>query len=62
MGRAMNRAEQRLLRHLVIAVLVKLALLIALWWLFVRDARVHVDAEQAAAQIGATSSPPGSPQ
>lgn len=55
----MSRDEARLVRHLVIAVLAKLALLAALWWLFVRDARVHVGAEQAAAQIGARTSPPG---
>jgi hypothetical protein len=57
----MTRDEQRLLRHLVIAVMVKLALLTALWWLFVRDV-LHVDAEQTAAQIGVPSSPPGAPQ
>jgi hypothetical protein len=51
--------EKRLLRHLVIAVVVKLALLTTLWWLFVRDARVQVDADQTAARIGATTSPPG---
>jgi hypothetical protein len=66
----MTRDEQRLLRHLVIAVTVKLALLTALWWLFVRDDRVHVDADQTAAQMGAhigahmgnPSLPPGVPQ
>ncbi|MCI4431553.1 MAG: hypothetical protein JHC40_20590 [Burkholderiales bacterium] len=66
----MTRDEQRLLRHLVIAVTVKLALLTALWWLFVRDDRVHVDADQTAAQMAAhigahmgnPSSPPGVPQ
>jgi hypothetical protein len=65
----MNHDEQRLLRHLVIAVTVKLALLTALWWLFVRDDRLHVDADQTAAQMGVhtgapmghPSSPPGAP-
>jgi len=47
---------------LVIAVTVKLALLTALWWLFVRDVRVHVDADQTAVQIGIASSTPGVPQ
>jgi hypothetical protein len=51
--------ERRLVRHLVIAVTVKLALLAALWWLFVRDARVHVDADQTAAQLGAPPSTSG---
>jgi len=47
----MRTDSTRLVRHLVIAVLVKLALLLALWWLFVRDHRVPVDAEQAAAHL-----------
>ncbi|MDP1900631.1 MAG: hypothetical protein Q8K96_09290 [Rubrivivax sp.] len=51
--------EQRLVRHLVTAVLVKLVVLTALWWVFVRDARVPVDAEQTAAQIGTPPSPQG---
>lgn len=41
----------RLLRHLAIAVMVKLLVLTALWWLFIRDQRVPVDAERAAAAI-----------
>ncbi len=41
----------RLLRHLAIAVIVKLLVLTALWWLFIRDQRVPVDAERAAAAI-----------
>ncbi len=51
----MTRDENRLVRHLAIAILVKLALLVALWWGFVRDHRVTVDADRAAAQIGATA-------
>ena len=51
----MTRDERRLVRHLVIAVTVKLALLTALWWLFVRDARFPVDADQTAAQFGMQS-------
>lgn len=50
---SMNHTDRRLLRHLVIAVLVKLAILTALWWLFVRDARVSVDTERAGARITA---------
>ena len=34
-----------LLRHLVVAVLIKLLVLTGLWWQFVRDARVTVDVE-----------------
>lgn len=58
----MTHDKQCLLRHLVIAVTVKLALLTALWWLFVRDDRVHVDADQTAAQMGShVGSPPSPP-
>lgn len=53
----MTRNEKRLLRHLVIAVLIKLVVLTALWWVFVRDADVSVDAERVAEKIsGAVSS------
>ena len=55
----MTRAERRLLRHLAIAVAVKLAVLVALWWVFVHDARVHVDPDRAAAHIGASAPSPG---
>ncbi|MBK1687562.1 cytochrome oxidase putative small subunit CydP [Rubrivivax gelatinosus] len=46
-------ADHRLLRHLALAVLVKLVLLAGLWWLFVRDARVDVDADTAALRVTA---------
>lgn len=55
----MTRDEQRLLRHLVIAVAVKLAVLAALWWVFVRDQHVPVDAERSAQQLGITPAAPG---
>lgn len=48
----MTEDERRLLRHLVTAVLVKLVVLVALWFAFVRDARVSVDTDRVAAQIG----------
>jgi len=41
----MNPSDRRLLRHLMLAIGVKLMLLAALWWWFVRDARVAVDAD-----------------
>lgn len=47
----MTRNEQRLLRHLIIAVLLKLIVLIVLWWTFVRDARVYIDTEMVAEKI-----------
>lgn len=48
----MNAAQDRLVRHLVIAVALKLAVLIGLWSAFVRDERVGVDADRAAAHLG----------
>lgn len=36
--------DRRLLRNLALAILIKLLLLTALWWMFVRDQRVQVDA------------------
>jgi hypothetical protein len=52
----MTTDDRRLLRHLVIAVLVKLAALAALWFWFVRDATVRVDSDRAALRL---VSPPG---
>ncbi|MGV8899684.1 MAG: cytochrome oxidase putative small subunit CydP [Burkholderiaceae bacterium] len=53
----MTRNEKRLLRHLIIAVLIKLVVLTVLWWAFVRDAGVSVDTERVAEKIsGAVSS------
>lgn len=51
----MTQDERRLLRHLVIAVLIKLVVLVVLWWAFVRDARVNVDTDRVAAQLGGQS-------
>ncbi|GJI97816.1 hypothetical protein RugamoR57_45340 [Duganella caerulea] len=45
--------DQRLLRHLAVAVLLKLALLAVLWWAWVRDAGVDVDAGAMADRVGA---------
>jgi hypothetical protein len=53
----MSPPDRRLLRHLVSAVLIKLAVLTALWWAFVRDLRVPVDGVTAAAHVAATPSP-----
>ena len=51
----MTPDERRLVRHLVTAVLVKLAVLVGLWWGFVRDQRVEADTAQTAAHIGVTT-------
>ncbi|MBN8489273.1 MAG: hypothetical protein J0M20_16295 [Burkholderiales bacterium] len=46
-------------RHLALLVLVKLAVLVGLWWAFVRDAAVPVDDQRAAAHLtGAPAAPP----
>ncbi len=55
----MTRDERRLLQHLALAIGVKLVLLAALWWAFVRDERLPVGPDAAAAHLGASSSPAG---
>lgn len=55
----MSAADNLLKRHLATAVAVKLALLAVLWCVFVRDARVAVDTEQAAAHVAGVPSGPG---
>ena len=51
-----NPNDRRLVRHLLIIVAIKLAVLSALWWVFVRDHRVPVDAERAADRLIVTPS------
>jgi hypothetical protein len=56
----MNKPSDTLLRHLVLAVLLKLAVLMGLWWVFVREQRVPVDTDSTAAQLelqAATTAP-----
>jgi hypothetical protein len=48
----MKATQDRLVRHLVIAVALKLVVLTGLWSAFVRDERVGVDADRAAAHLG----------
>ena len=48
----MQTDPDRLVRHLAIAVALKLVVLTALWWAFVRDERVGVDVDRAAAHMG----------
>ena len=47
----MNRTDQKLLRELVVVVVLKLIVLVALWFAFVRDQRVSVDAASVAAVV-----------
>jgi len=51
----MNLADRKLLREIVIVVILKLVVLTGLWWAFVRDARVTVDAAAVAVQVSAPS-------
>jgi len=46
-----NRTDRRLLRELVVVIVLKLVILIALWFAFVRDQRVSVDADSVAAAV-----------
>lgn len=43
--------DKTLARKLALVLLVKLALLLALWWGFVREQRVTIDADKVAAQL-----------
>jgi hypothetical protein len=61
--RGMESDKTRLMRHLGIAVALKLVVITALWFAFVQDARVVVGAEQAAAHFGTSTPPPsGAPR
>jgi len=58
----MKPNDKTLLKKLAIALVIKLVLLTALWWGFVRDQRVAVDGDAAAAQLlgsGASKTPQG---
>jgi hypothetical protein len=48
---AVSPMDKTLTRKLALVLLVKLALLLALWWGFVRDQRVTVDADKVAVQL-----------
>jgi hypothetical protein len=51
----MTPADRRLLRYLIIAVLIKLIVLTALWLAFVRDERTNVDGDGVADRISGTA-------
>jgi hypothetical protein len=48
---AVSPMDKTLTRKLALVLLFKFALLLALWWGFVRDQRVTVDADKVAVQI-----------
>lgn len=55
----MNFQDKTLVRKLAVVLVIKLAVLMALWWLFVRDQRVVVNGDAVATQLlgpGNTSS------
>lgn len=53
----MDLSDRRLVREITLVIIVKLALVAALWWAFVREATVPVDSAAMAAQtITAASS------
>ena len=47
----MNFQDRTLVRKLAVVLVIKLAVLMALWWYFVRDQRVSVDGEGVATQL-----------
>ena len=58
----MKPQDKTLLQKLAIALLIKLVLLTALWWGFVRDQRIAVDGDAAAAQLLGAGSINNNPQ
>jgi len=47
----MKPLDKTLVRKLAVVLVLKLAVLLALWWFFVREQRVVVDGEAAAARV-----------
>lgn len=58
----MTRFDRRLGRQLTLALLIKIALLTALWWEFVRPTHVDLSIERVIARIGAMPHPQGEPR
>jgi hypothetical protein len=54
---AMHRNNQRLLHEIVVVVVLKLALITALWWAFIRDHKVEVDVGRMAVHVTAGTQP-----
>ncbi len=53
----MHRNDQRLLHEIVVVVVLKLALITALWWTFIRDHKVEVDVGRMAVRVTAGAHP-----
>ena len=54
----MTPSSRPLIQHLTAVIVVKMVLLTAIWWLFIRDARVDVTVEGAASRILPLSTEP----
>ena len=52
----MNPTDRRLVREITLVIVLKLILITALWWTFIRDAKVEVDPGVMAAQVVAPAS------
>ncbi|MGD9871404.1 MAG: cytochrome oxidase putative small subunit CydP [Thauera sp.] len=52
----MTPTDRRLVREITVVIIVKLMLITALWWAFIRDAKVAVDPGAMAAQVVAPAS------
>ncbi len=57
----MNFSDKTLVRKLAIVLVLKLTVLMALWWFFVRENRVTVDESSSATQF-LTSTPDTTPR
>lgn len=54
----MTLTDRRLLRHLAMAIVIKLVLLAGLWWGFVRDHRMAIDNDAVAIHVASPATPP----
>ena len=52
----MNPTDRRLVREITLVIVLKLILITALWWAFIRDAKVAVDPGARATRIVASAS------
>lgn len=52
----MNPTDRRLIREITLVIVLKLILITALWWAFIRDAKVAVDPGAMATRIVAPAS------
>lgn len=57
----MTLADRKLLHEIVVVVALKLVILAGLWFAFVRDGRVTVDAAAVAAQVSVRAPAPSRP-